>query len=242
MADCRYCGSPAPAGGRFCPECGRPLEGAPPAPGALALWPPDPLVLLAALLAIGAIILLASGTWAWGVVVLLVAVILLLVWRRNGLPSLQLVRERAQAVGETVALRSRGQIEVFRARRELAELAAERGGLFRELGRAVFENDETGTTEARSALEAVAERIREKEAEIETLIRQTEERVQRAQAPIAPTERMEMPPEPARVPEPWPPPDEGDIPPPAPPEPSPGEPTPAPEHPPMPQTGAGRDS
>ena len=46
--------------------------------------------------------------------------------------------------------------------------------------------------------------------------------------------QMEIPPEPARVPEPWPPPDEGDLPDPAP-TPGPGEPTPGPEEPSPPQ-------
>lgn len=59
------------------------------------------------------------------------------------------------------------------------------------------------------------------------------------------TTQMESPPEPARVPEPWPPPDEGDLPDPAP-TPGPGEPTPGPEepsppqHPSFPQGAAGR--
>jgi hypothetical protein len=44
------------------------------------------------------------------------------------------------------------------------------------------------------------------------------------------TTRLESPPDPARVPEPWPPPDEGDLPDPAP-TPAPGEPAPGPEEP-----------
>ena len=44
------------------------------------------------------------------------------------------------------------------------------------------------------------------------------------------TTRLESPPDPARVPEPWPPPDEGDVPDPAP-TPAPGEPAPGPEEP-----------
>ena len=47
-------------------------------------------------------------------------------------------------------------------------------------------------------------------------------------------EAVSTPPEPARVPEPWPPPDEGDIPDPAP-TPAPGEPSPGPDEPAPPQ-------
>jgi hypothetical protein len=65
------------------------------------------------------------------------------------------------------------------------------------------------------------------------LTRQAEGHVLRAEAPFVPPARMEFPPEPVRVPEPWPPPDEGDLP--GPPTPSPGEPTPGPEEPAPPQ-------
>jgi hypothetical protein len=132
---------------------------------------------------------------------------------------------------DSVAVRGRGQVEVFRARRELAELEAERARLFLDLGRAVYEDDETGRTAARTALDGVVERIRVKEAEIAILMRETEERVRRVQGSVQPTEviESEAPPEPPRIPEPWPPPDEGDIP--EPPQPGPGEPTPGPSEP-----------
>jgi hypothetical protein len=118
---------------------------------------------------------------------------------------------------------------VFRARRELAELHIEKDRIFRLLGEAVYSEDEEGRKAARTAVDAVVGRIRDKEAEIESLIREREVLIQRVQAPVQETVRLEAPPEPARVPEPWPPPDEGDIP--EPPRPSPGEPTPEPEEP-----------
>jgi len=118
---------------------------------------------------------------------------------------------------------------VFRARRELAELLSEKDRIFRELGEAVYSGDEKGMKAARTAVDAVVVRIRDKEVEIETLIRETDALIQRVQAPVQETVKLEAPPEPARVPEPWPPPDEGDIP--EPPQPSPGEPTPGPEEP-----------
>jgi len=148
-------------------------------------------------------------------------------------------RERFLATRASLAARSRGQLELFRARRERAELEAERSRGLHRLGHTVFYGDKAGTKSAKADVEAIVERISKKEAEIDTLIRQTGERVQRAQAGVKPTERIEaeQPPEPARIPEPWPPPDEGDPPTPFPdPEPSPAEPPPAPEHPPMPQS------
>lgn len=243
--DCPNCGAAVPATSRFCPECGRPLVADSP-PTAVydspprRRWPPDPLLVVVVLVAVGGIILLAGGEWAWGLVVLLLAGLVFLsqreVERRAAARTLAALGARVSAQRDVLSARSRGQLELFRARRELAELEAERARCYAELGRAVWEDDETGMEAAKTALDGLVEQIQGKEAEIETLITQMDERVRRAQAGVAPTEMMETPPEPARVPEPWPPPDEGAPPEPAiVPEPSPGEPPPEPQRPPTPQ-------
>ena len=85
-------------------------------------------------------------------------------------------------------MRSREQIDLFRARRELADLEAERDRLFRDLGAAAYGADERGVEAARTAVEPLLARIAAKEAEIETLRREAETRVARAQAPVRPTE------------------------------------------------------
>lgn len=243
MASCANCGAAVPDEAGFCPECGRAVAADTAISRARGWWPPHPLPIIVVLLAAGAIALLVGGEWAWGLVVLLAAGVVLLSYReaerRAARYALAGFRARFLAGREAWSARSRGQLEIFRARRELAELGAERARGLHQLGYAVFEGDKEGTKSAKAAVAALVERIQEKEAEIETLIRHTEERVQRAQAGVKPTEKMDFPPEPPRVPEPWPPPDEGDPPAPAPvPEPSPGEPPPDPEHPPMPETRA----
>jgi hypothetical protein len=243
--DCPNCGTAAPGTSRFCPECGRPLTAeslptavydAPPR----RLWPPDPLIVVVLLIAAGGIILLVGGEWAWGLVVLMLAGLVFLsqreVERRAAGRTMTALGARFSAQRDVLSARSRGQLELFRARRELAELEAQRGRCYADLGRAVWEEDETGKEAAKAALGGLVEQIHAKEAEIEMLITQIDERVRRAQAGVAPTEMMETPPEPARIPEPWPPPDEGDPPEPAiVPEPSPDEPPPEPERPPTPQ-------
>jgi hypothetical protein len=231
VSECAHCGSALAAESRYCPDCGGRLRED--AFSRLRLTPPSPLLVVALLVGIGGIILLAGSVWAWGVVALLAAAVLILfdglVDRSAAVRVLADARGRAAATRESVALKSRGQMAVFRARRELAELHIDKDRLFRQLGEAVYSEDEEGMKAARTAVDAVGERIRDKEAEIETLIRETESLIQRVQAPVQETIKLEAPPEPARVPEPWPPPDEGDIP--EPPQPSPEEPTPGPEEP-----------
>jgi zinc-ribbon domain len=236
MPECKNCGAEVPEESRFCLQCGQPLSEAESARKRrlglpIALPTLGPVTVAAIALALGAVILLAGGVWAWGVVALLGAAVLVLLPSRIDRRQVNDLRLRAEAMRESLAVRGRGQVEIFRARRELAELEADRGRLYGELGRAVYENDKAGTKAARTTLGAVVGRIEAKEAEIETLIRETEERVRQVQTPVQPTVVLddEAPPEPPRVPEPWPPPDEGDIP--EPPQPEPGGPTPGPDEP-----------
>jgi len=146
----------------------------------------DPLMLLAALVAVAAILLLVYGVWGWGVSLLLAAALVLVahadLGRREEKLTFAAVRARVALLGRIMAVRSRGGMALFAARREFAELEAERARLFRDLGQALFEEDEVGMKSARQALEAVMQRIGEKEAEIAALVRETEERVQRVQA------------------------------------------------------------
>ncbi|MGH3092865.1 MAG: zinc ribbon domain-containing protein [Gaiellaceae bacterium] len=243
--ECGNCGSRVPEASRFCSECGRPLAADASQTAAYEVprrrsWSPDPLVLVAVLVGAGATILFVGGEWVWGLVVLLLALLVVLapleVERRIARRQLAAFGARFSARRGVVSARSRGQLELFRARREMAELEAQRGRWYADLGRAVFEEDDAGSEAAKNALGDLTERIRAKEAEIHTLIEQTDERVRRAQAGVVPTEKMESPPEPVRIPEPWPPPDEGDPPEPARvPEPTPDAPAPEPERPPTPQ-------
>lgn len=231
MPECAHCGNVLEAESRYCPECGGRLgEEASPRAGLTSL---SPLLVIAALVAIGGIILLAGAVWAWGAVAVLAGAVLFLfdqfVDRRIAAQGLADLRGRFAATRDSVALKSRSQMGVFRARRELAELHIEKDRIFRQLGEAVYSEEKVGTKAARTAVDAVVGRIRDKEAEIETLIRETEAMIQRVQAPVQQTVKLESPPEPARVPEPWPPPDEADIP--EPPQPSPGDPTPGPDEP-----------
>jgi hypothetical protein len=214
-------------------------------PPSARLWPPDPYLLIAGALTVGAVFLLVAGQWAWGCVALLGAAVVFLATReserRAAGHALKGLHARFSARRDAVAARSRGQIGLFRARRERAELEAERARALQRLGQAVFYEDRATTKEARGAVQEIADRIEAKESEIKALIDATDERVQRAQAGVRPTKKLEAPPEPVRVPEPWPPPDEADPPKPAEvPEPSPDQPAPDPEPAPTPQARGAR--
>jgi zinc-ribbon domain len=254
--ECPNCGASLSAEGRFCPECGAAVAAAATAvrgPKRFRWWPPDPTLLIVLLVVAGGVVLLVGGQWAWGLAALLLALVIFLalreVERRAARLTLAGLWARLAAHGEVVSARSRAQLELFRARRELLQLQAARTRGFQELGRAVYEGDQEGMESARSALADLTKHLEQKEAEIQRLIDETAARVRNAQAGVAPTAKLESPPEPARIPEPWPPPDEGDppepaqVPEPSPaevPEPSPDQPAPAPEHPPTPQQKAGR--
>jgi zinc-ribbon domain len=232
VRDCPNCGTSVASSARFCHECGRPLAGD--AEAEPARFRVTPALLVAAALTAAGAGLLVAAAWAWAFVAFLAALVVLLAAGplRDGRARTLLaeVRTRASVTGESVAVRSRGHVELFRGRRELADLEAERGRRLLELGRAVYDGDERGTRTAREAVDATVAAIHEKEAEIETGRKEVVERVERAQSQARPTVVMETPPEPPNIPEPWPPPDEADRPSPEP-DPGPVEPPAPPDEP-----------
>ena len=248
---CPTCNASVSGESRFCPECGSPL----PDPEGVEVrlrkyWSsPDLSLLLGIALAGGGVLLVGFQVWLWGILALAAAAVVFVlrtkVARHEVGALLGTTRTRFSAHRRVVGARSHGQLELFRLRRELAELQSERSRGYHELGRATHAGEHAEADAARERLDEVSARIAEKEAEIGALVGQMQERVRMAQAEITPTGLMEAPPEPARVPEPYPPPDEGDPPEPARvpepfpepiPEPAPDDPPPEPELPPAPET------
>ena len=132
--------------------------------------------------------------------------------RRFGV-ALGNLRARAGHSVEALATRSRARREILRIRRELLELAAEREGALRDLGRAVYDDDRKGTKRLRAELTELDARIERKEAEMTTITAEARERIEHARLEVQPTEMVEIPeppspnpsPDPAPVPEPGPP-------------------------------------
>ncbi len=193
---------------RFCPECGRALAAD---PGILdAPFFDDAsrrrlgvqaTLLLAALLVGAGGALLATGRWFGSLVLLAAAALAAGVYGRlsgrGSLAAIADVRERAVVTREAMAARSRQQVVLFRARRDLADRESERARLYRTLGEAAYRGDDGGAATARRALDEVHAEITAKEEEIEALKRETEERVESARATVQPTERLQAPAGPA---------------------------------------------
>jgi hypothetical protein len=156
--------------------------------------------------------------------------------------ALEEIRGRAGLAVEAVSAQSSARLELFRLRRELAELVAERGDAARALGEAVYGGDDKAAANGRKRMGELDRALAEKEAEMTRVAVEANERIQRAQLQAQPTAVVEPPqvpepapvpsepPQPVTVPEPSPVPSEPPVPAPSPepmPEPSP----PAPETP-----------
>jgi hypothetical protein len=195
------------------------------------------LALAAASLALG-IALLATGHAIVGGVLLGVAVVFaaFFVELARRVPDARVSRLSTGAVGtirahagmavETVSAHSSARLELFRLRRELADLSAERGESMRALGEAVYAGDEEGIESARSRLEELDGLVAAKEEEMEQTAAGAMERIQRAQLQVQPTQIETPTPIPEPFPEPSPPPQPVPVP----------EPTPEPSEPPGPIT------
>ena len=183
-----------------------------------------------------AIALFATGRWPWGLIVLGVAIWLLtgFISQSRRLPSetsgvaqaslgaFGSVRARAGAAVETVAAHGSARIELAGLRREVGRLTTERSDRLRVLGEAVYEGNSSATEHTKQAIEDLDKGIKEKEMQMANVMIDAQERIERAQLQVRPTEILpggeEVPgsvPEPATVPEPFPPPDEGQPPEPA---------------------------
>jgi hypothetical protein len=125
------------------------------------------------------------------------------------------VRARAGFALEAVSAHSGARVELFRLRRELADLLVLRGECARVLGEAVYADDEEGTESARSRMAELDGLVAAKEEEMEQTATGAMERIQRAQLQVQPTQ-IETPqpvpepyPQPSPVPEPVPVPEPG---------------------------------
>ena len=241
MASCPNCGQRLAKTSRYCPQCGQPvgdggtkvLELPPDETGQVpvdyahverryyGVTPMGFALALAVAALVGAIVLFAIGHWPIGLILLGIGLLLLLVSVETGA-----FRDRAGVAADSVATRGRATTRMLALRRELRKMAVLRGRLLFELGDGVYRGDEQATEAARQRLAQLDEAWRQKEAEMQSVIEQAQDRLQRRRLEVQPTQMVELPEEPsapgeqdpvgpAVIPEPYPPPDEGNPPEPA---------------------------
>ena len=153
------------------------------------------------------------------------------------------LRNRAGFAAGAVGAYSGAQLELFRLRREFAELVARRGEAARSLGEAVYGGADEDAANARNLLSELDAAMAAKEAEMTRVATDATARIRQARLEVQPTAVVEPPnvpepmpvpsepPQPVTVPEPSPVPSEPPAPMPAP------DPTPEPS-PPMPEPPA----
>lgn len=204
-----------------------PIEVSTAAPRFFGVTPPGAVLALAAASLTLAVVLLVTGHVIVGGALLAVSVVLafFFVALARRLPDAPVSRFSSGAVGavraragfalETFSAHSSARVELFRLRRELADLLALRAECARVLGEAVYADDEEGTESARSRMAELDGLIAAKEEEMEQTARGAMERIQRAQLQVQPTQ-IETPqpvpepyPQPSPVPEPVPVPEPG---------------------------------
>jgi hypothetical protein len=251
---CRSCGAELASDARFCSSCGVPAGEPPPletVPGPVVhesverrwLGLPVRFVLLCCgFAAFGAAIgLFATGSWAWGIALLLLAGALLAALgestRRAGdvwaARSSRLAADgRAQAATAAEVWRTRFDTTVsrWRTRSRIDAIEYERGPALQALGEAVWRSDKDAEGEARRRLVELEQERKRIEDELAEQLAGADERIRRARLPVQETIMVTPnepnapypppdegePPQPAQVPEPYPPPDEGTPPVPAP--------------------------
>jgi hypothetical protein len=205
-------------------------------PRFFGVTPPAAVIALAGASLALAIVLLLTDHFIVGGILLVVAGVLFMLFAsfarrlpdttvsRASAGAMSAVRARAGYAKGTLAAHSSARVELFRLRRELAELLAQRAEFARALGEAVYADDPEATESARSKMAEVDDLISAKEEQMQQTAAGAMERIERAQLQVQPT-MIETPEPPTPSPEPFPAPSEPPAPTPIPePSPEPSEP------------------
>jgi hypothetical protein len=251
---CPSCGETLTPGARFCWSCGAAAGGLPsvetvPGPVVHAsverrwLGLPMRFVLLClGFAAFGAAVgLFATGSWAWGVVLLLLAFVLLAalaetsrrnsdVWMQRSTRLASDGRAQVATAADVWRTRLDATVSRWRTRSRLDAIEVERGPALQALGAAVWRGDKAAERQARERLVELEQEGKRVEDELAERLAGADERIRRARLPVQDTVMVTPnepnppypppdegnPPQPAEVPEAYPPPDEGTPPTPAP--------------------------
>src|SRR6266446_6127834 len=235
MASCANCGAELPRKSRYCARCGHPaaanetkvmelppnetgnvpIEYTQVAPRYYGVTPTTLVLVLAAVALTLAVVLLEAARRKPDTGV-----------ARATTDALDGFRARAGVAADSLTTRVRAARRLLALRRELRRMGVLRARLLFELGDAVYRADDQGAERARGQLRELDEFAGLRQAEMETVITQTQDRLQQRRLEVQPTEMVELPEQPGQpgegapvgptvIPEPYPPPDEGSPPEPA---------------------------
>ena len=249
---CPRCGEEPAPNARFCSSCGAPVGELPPletVPGPVVhesverRWLGVPARF--ALLCLGfasfgaAIGLFATGSWAWGIVMLLLAGIFLFglvaaarqgsdVWLEQSSRFASERRAHAATTAEVWRTRFDSTVTRWRSRSRLDAIDVDRRPAFQALGEAVWRGDASAEDEARQRLLELEDERKRVQDELAVQLAGAEERIRRARLPVQDTvmvtpneagsaggEAAAARPEEPGPSAPYPPPDEGNPPQPA---------------------------
>ena len=208
---CRNCGEELVPGARFCSSCGAAAGDLPPVetvPGPVVrehverrwLGLPARFVLLClGFAAFGASIgLFATGSWAWGVVMLLLAIGLLAalaeatrrsadVWLQNSSRLASNGRAQAATAAEVWRTKFDARVSRWRTQSRLDAIAVDRGPALQTLGEAVWRKDKAAEREARQRLVELEQEGKRVEDELAERLAGADERIRRARLPVQET-------------------------------------------------------
>jgi hypothetical protein len=208
---CRNCGEALAPGARFCSSCGAATSDLPPVetvPGPVMhesierrwLGLPARFVLLClGFASFGAAIgLFATGSWAWGIVMLLLAIILLAalgeanrrnagVWMQHSSRLTADGRAHAATAAEVWRTKLDASLDRWRTRSRLAAIDVERGPALQALGEAVWRGDKLGERQARQRLVELEQEAKHLEEELAERLAGADERIRKARLPVQDT-------------------------------------------------------
>lgn len=211
---CPRCDEELAPNARFCSSCGTPVGDLPPletVPGPVVhesaerrwLGVPARFALLCLGFAAfgGAIGLFATGSWAWGIVMLLLAAIFLSalvaaarqgsdVWLEQSSRFASERRAHAATTAEVWRTRFDSTVTRWRSQSRLDAIDVDRPPALQALGEAVWRGDPSAEHEARQRLEELEEERQRIEDELAVQLAGAEERIRRARLPVQDTEMV----------------------------------------------------